>query len=110
LASGKEAARPIPGEEEGAAHPYPLPGPAEAAGAGVLTGPGRGYRRCPGKQEGMAISGPPPLRVPAAEASNALSLDPGNDCPQRHNNKVAGCGRLEAAFDPTGHEHDEEQD
>jgi len=47
--------------------------------------------------------------VPGPEASNALSLDPGNDCPQRHNNKVAGCGRLEAAFDPTGHEQSEEQ-
>ena len=50
----------------------------------------------------MATAGPPPLRVPGPEASNALSLDPGNDCPQRHNNKVAGSGRLEAAFDPTG--------
>ena len=94
MASGKEAARPIPCEEEGAARPYPLPGPAEAAGAGVLTGPGRGYRRCPGKSEGMAISGSPPLRVPGAEASNAQSLDPGNDCPQRHNKKVAAFARF----------------
>jgi hypothetical protein len=44
------------------------------------------------------------MRVPGAEASNAQSMDPGNDCPQRHNKKVAGSGRLEAAFVPTGHE------
>ena len=30
-------------------------------------------------------------------------------CPAPHNNKASGCGRLEAAFVPTGHEQDEDQ-
>jgi len=93
LASRKEAARPIPGEEKRCPQPYPLPGPGEAVGAGILTGPRRGYRRCPGQGEGKATAGSPPRRVPDAEASNAQLLGPGIDCPQRHNNKVAGSGR-----------------
>ena len=103
LANGKRAARPIPGEKRGAARPFPLPGPAEGTGAGVLTGPGRGSRRCPGKGEGRATSGSPPLRVPGAEATDARLLYPGNDCPQRHNKAGAGFGRPGAAFVQTGH-------
>ena len=94
MAKGKRPAHPLPSEEKGGPHPYPLPGPAEATSGEVLTGPGRGSRRSPGKGEGEATAGSPPLRVPDTEATNARSLYPGIDCPQRHNNKVAGSGRL----------------